>query len=611
MCYRRPPGPLQRRVVGRWLTRNAVGGATVPCCALCGAGSAVTVKCGEGHLFCWSCGEEAHWPCSCEQWAQWGREMEAMAASDGGDTTQSEESMNAAWIAMHTKPCPRCHKPIEKNQGCMHMTCQRRSGGCGHEFCWLCLGDWSSHGDSTGGYFRCNRTSEISDAERRLRSEAGQAQRAAEEASLRTRMRRFAEVVRAHTEAYRLEKRALVSAEERVTVMCVLPELARLGASQDSLRFLRAALDELLWVRRGPLSAAWPASVGASSVPRLTPPVPPPRAQSRLLLRNCNILSYFLGHPAVSEEGFVDGGAAQSGAAEGGSSSGMPPLPVLRRARSVEERASERRELERQLANLMGPTELLSEMAATPHVRAPKLAVVRAALELRAARQEFTTFVERMESVHSSGGRLAVESVPASEDAEQRRREAREAASRRQRVAEQWETAFSPPPPMQGLSTQKPSIARSLRSTLMGSMWNQSNDRRFELEAFVEQVTAPRDTQLTRADSTGSSAGKVSCPTCTFSVPEGEVQCEMCGGEIAAPAQSGAAPGARSSTPATAGPRRSEAFVPAPSTTVTGAVAVHTGVRRCDRCTFDNPSEARMCLMCQAELADRRTSAEA
>jgi len=57
-------------------------------------------------------------------------------------------------IIANTKQCPKCHKAIEKNQGCNHMKC---SGGCNFEFCWLCLGNWADHSASTGGYYKCNK----------------------------------------------------------------------------------------------------------------------------------------------------------------------------------------------------------------------------------------------------------------------------------------------------------------------------------------------------------------------------------------------------------------------------------------------------------------------
>ena len=71
-------------------------------------------------------------------------------------TKNSAESENLNWILANTKPCPKCCRPIEKNQGCMHMTCSQ----CRHEFCWLCNGAWAEHGERTGGFYACNRFEE-------------------------------------------------------------------------------------------------------------------------------------------------------------------------------------------------------------------------------------------------------------------------------------------------------------------------------------------------------------------------------------------------------------------------------------------------------------------
>ena len=97
-----------------------------------------------GYTFCFTCKEEAHKPADCNTVAQWNEKNCA-------------ESENILWIKANTKKCPKCRKPIEKNQGCNHMTCKREVGGCGYEFCWICLGDWTKHGSETGGYYKCNR----------------------------------------------------------------------------------------------------------------------------------------------------------------------------------------------------------------------------------------------------------------------------------------------------------------------------------------------------------------------------------------------------------------------------------------------------------------------
>ncbi|XP_073030980.1 probable E3 ubiquitin-protein ligase ARI8 isoform X2 [Primulina eburnea] len=104
-------------------------------------GGSYDVTCRCSHNFCWNCVEEAHRPVDCGTVAKW-------------ILKNSAESENMNWILANSKPCPKCKRPIEKNQGCMHITC---TPPCKFEFCWLCLGAWSEHGERTGGFYACNR----------------------------------------------------------------------------------------------------------------------------------------------------------------------------------------------------------------------------------------------------------------------------------------------------------------------------------------------------------------------------------------------------------------------------------------------------------------------
>lgn len=90
-------------------------------CARSGSGSSA-VTCGCGVEWCFECSNDQHQPVSCNVVKRW------------------NEKTPSAWILANTKACPKCSKPIEKNGGCMHMTC-RKPGGCGHEFCWICMQD--------------------------------------------------------------------------------------------------------------------------------------------------------------------------------------------------------------------------------------------------------------------------------------------------------------------------------------------------------------------------------------------------------------------------------------------------------------------------------------
>ncbi|KAK9270137.1 hypothetical protein L1049_025713 [Liquidambar formosana] len=99
------------------------------------------VECACGLQFCFSCSSEAHSPCSCLMWKLWAKKCQ-------------DESETVNWITVHTKACPKCHKPVEKNGGCNHVRCV-----CGQSFCWLCGGPTgvshtmsSIHGHSCGRY---------------------------------------------------------------------------------------------------------------------------------------------------------------------------------------------------------------------------------------------------------------------------------------------------------------------------------------------------------------------------------------------------------------------------------------------------------------------------
>jgi len=111
------------------------------------------VACGCGFVFCFNCDDFEigdHTPVSCDHLEKWMQKA-------------SDESENVKWLIANTKRCPKCRSPIEKNGGCMHMTCSLSS--CAFEFCWLCRGPWSEHGSATGGYYQCNKY-DISEAKK-------------------------------------------------------------------------------------------------------------------------------------------------------------------------------------------------------------------------------------------------------------------------------------------------------------------------------------------------------------------------------------------------------------------------------------------------------------
>ncbi|KAM8851745.1 cullin-9 isoform 2-T2 [Synchiropus picturatus] len=94
---------------------------------------------------CFSCNfPEAHYPASCGHMSQW--------MDDGGFYEgMSAEAQSKHLAKLISKRCPSCHAQIEKNEGCLHMTCAK----CNHGFCWRCLKPWKpTHKD----YYNCSAT---------------------------------------------------------------------------------------------------------------------------------------------------------------------------------------------------------------------------------------------------------------------------------------------------------------------------------------------------------------------------------------------------------------------------------------------------------------------
>ncbi|XP_074898434.1 cullin-9-like isoform X3 [Buteo buteo] len=94
-------------------------------------------------ISCFNCNfPEAHYPASCSHMSQW-------VDDDGYYEGMTSEAQSKHLAKLISKHCPSCRAQIEKNEGCLHMTCAK----CNHGFCWRCLKPWRpTHKD----YYNCS-----------------------------------------------------------------------------------------------------------------------------------------------------------------------------------------------------------------------------------------------------------------------------------------------------------------------------------------------------------------------------------------------------------------------------------------------------------------------
>ena len=105
------------------------------------------VNCPCGTSYCFQCLKESHRPCTCE----------LVNKFIGLNRNVSLDDYDKRWIEANTKECPNCHQKIQKSQGCNYMLCDKRAGGCGKAFCYVCETDWELHSND---HFNCNKYTE-------------------------------------------------------------------------------------------------------------------------------------------------------------------------------------------------------------------------------------------------------------------------------------------------------------------------------------------------------------------------------------------------------------------------------------------------------------------
>ncbi|XP_077781971.1 E3 ubiquitin-protein ligase parkin isoform X1 [Podarcis muralis] len=97
---------------------------------------------GCGFVFCRECKEEYHeGECLTLFETQGATAQEGYGVDEHAALQARWEEASKETIKRTTKPCPKCHVPVEKDGGCMHMKCPRPQ--CRFEWCWNCSLEWN------------------------------------------------------------------------------------------------------------------------------------------------------------------------------------------------------------------------------------------------------------------------------------------------------------------------------------------------------------------------------------------------------------------------------------------------------------------------------------
>lgn len=162
------------------------------------------VKCVCGTEFCFRCSEEAHFPLTCREREEWVERCDL-------------ESGAANWILENTKKCPKCATRIEKNSGCNKISCN--SPGCGHHFCWICLGPWAEHGNNN--FYGCNKFIKQKKTKKgkENRAQTDNGKRNEDGSSENDRFLHYFKRYTVHSKAQEFSEKYLLKAKDRLRVL--------------------------------------------------------------------------------------------------------------------------------------------------------------------------------------------------------------------------------------------------------------------------------------------------------------------------------------------------------------------------------------------------------
>ena len=99
------------------------------------------IKCLCGNTFCFFCEKQSHRPITCQVLEAW-------------EKKNNSDSDDDLWVKAHCKICPHCKQSIERSSGCNYLLCDKKAGGCGKAFCYVCETDWEKHSQD---HFKCNK----------------------------------------------------------------------------------------------------------------------------------------------------------------------------------------------------------------------------------------------------------------------------------------------------------------------------------------------------------------------------------------------------------------------------------------------------------------------